>query len=62
MEEKATLYDGKDLLFYDIEVFKHNSMVCFKDIEGETVRVFSSHLDGLGEYYEKGLITGAGIS
>ena len=60
MEEKATLYDEKDLLFYDIEVFKHNSMVCFKDIEGETVRVFSSHLDGLGEYYEKGLITGAG--
>lgn len=29
-----------DLLFYDIEVFKYNSMVVFKNIEGETVKVF----------------------
>lgn len=50
-----------DLLFYDIEVFKYNSMVVFKNIEGETVKVFSSHLDGLGEYLDKGLITKQGF-
>lgn len=50
-----------DLLFYDIEVFKHNSMVVFKNLEGETVRVFSSSLDGLGEYVDKGLLTGQGF-
>ena len=50
-----------DLLFYDIEVFKFNSMVVFKDIEGKTVRVFSSSLDGLGDYIDQGLIKGQGF-
>lgn len=52
----------KDLYFYDIEVFKYNSLVVFKNIEGETVRVFSSSLDGLGEYIDKGLIKGQGFN
>ena len=43
-------------LVYDVEVFKYNSMVVFKNLEGETVRVFSSSLDGLGEYIDKGII------
>lgn len=46
----------ENYLFYDIEVFKHNSMVVFKDYEGETVKVFSSSLDGLGDYIDKGLV------
>lgn len=50
-----------DLLFYDIEVFQYNSMVVFKDIEGKTVRVFSSSLDGLGDYIDQGLIKGQGF-
>lgn len=45
---------------YDVEVFKYNSMVVFKNLEGETVRVFSSSLDGLGEYIDKGIIKGQG--
>lgn len=45
-----------DLYFYDIEVFKYNSMVVFKNQAGETVKVFSSSLDGLGEYVDKGII------
>lgn len=47
-------------LIYDVEVFKYNSMVVFKNLEGETVRVFSSSLDGLGEYIDKGIIKGQG--
>lgn len=46
----------EDYLFFDTEVFKYNSMIVFKNYEEETVRVFSSSLDGLGELYDKGLI------
>lgn len=35
-------------------------MVVFKNYEGETVKVFSSSLDGLGELVDKGLIDGEG--
>lgn len=52
----------KDLYFYDVEVFKYNSLVVFKNIEGETVSVFSSSLDGLGEYIDKGLVVGKGFN
>lgn len=52
----------EDFLFYDIEVFKYNSMVVFKNYEGETVKVFSSSLDGLGELMDKGIITEEGYS
>lgn len=45
----------EDYIFYDIEVFKYNSMIVFKNYEGETVKIFSSSLDGLGEYVDKGL-------
>lgn len=48
-------------LIYDVEVFRHNSMVVFKDLEGKTVRVFSSSLDGLGEYVDEGVLTEQGF-
>lgn len=47
---------AKDYLVYDVEVFAKNSMVVFKDLEGKTVKVFSSCLDGLGEYIDKGIV------
>lgn len=50
-----------ELLFYDVEVFKYNSMVVFKDENGKTVKVFSSSLDGLGELYNEGIITKVGF-
>ena len=48
------------LTFFDIEVFQHNSMVVFKNYGGETGKVFSSSLNGLGEYIDKGIITNVG--
>lgn len=45
----------EDYLFFDIEVFKYNSMIVFKDMDGNTVKVFSSSLNGLGEYLDKGI-------
>ena len=47
---------AKDYLVYDVEVFAKNSMVVFKDLEGKTVKVFSSCLDGQGEYIDKGIV------
>lgn len=47
---------AKDYLVYDVEVFAKNSMAVFKDLEGKTVKVFSSCLDGLGEYIDKGIV------
>ena len=44
---------AKDYLVYDVEVFAKNSMVVFKDLEGKTVKVFSSSLDGLYDPYIK---------
>ena len=51
----------KDLYFYDVEVFKYNSLVVFKNIDGKTVKIYSSSLDGLGEYIDKGLINSVGF-
>lgn len=45
--------DKENTLFYDIEVFRHNSMVVFKNWEGETVDVFSPTTKGL-----EGKVTG----
>ena len=56
------LLENKDTIrFYDVEVFAENSMVVFKDWEGNTVKVFSSSLDGLGKLWEQGLITEEGF-
>lgn len=56
------MLDIKSYLFYDVEVFKYNSMVVFKNYDGETIRVFSSSLDGLGDYVDKGIIKDVGFS
>lgn len=47
---------AKDYLVYDVEVFAKNSMAVFKDLEGKTVKVFSSSLDGLGEYIDEAIV------
>lgn len=47
---------AKDYLVYDVEVFTKNSMAVFKDLEGKTVKVFPSSLDGLGEYIDNGIV------
>lgn len=52
----------EELLFFDIEVFKYQSMVVFKNLNGETVRIFTNSLDGLGEYVDKGILTEKGFS
>lgn len=36
----------EDLLFYDIEVFKHNSFVVFKDINKNVIKIFHNDFEG----------------
>lgn len=49
-------------LFYDVEVFKHQSCVVFKNEDGETVRIFTNNWHGLGEYIDKGVLTHEGYN
>ena len=48
------------LLAYDIEVFKDQSCVVFKTMDGKTDRIFTNNLAGLGEYIDKGILTHSG--
>lgn len=49
------------MLAYDVEVFETQSCVVFKNLEGETVRIFANSLTGLGEYLDSGIIQGLGF-
>lgn len=39
----------KEILVYDIEVFAHDNLAVFKDINGKTVKVFHNNYDGCDE-------------
>lgn len=43
------------VLYYDIEVFKFNNMVVFKNYEGDTVKVFANDISGLGDLFDRGI-------
>jgi hypothetical protein len=40
----------ENLLFYDIEVFKHDSLVVFKDIHKNTLRIFHNDFREIGDF------------
>jgi hypothetical protein len=42
--------NDQDLLFYDIEVFSHNALVVFKDINKRLVRVFHNNFVKLADF------------
>lgn len=50
-----------ELLAYDIEVFKSQSCVVFKNMKKETVKIFTNNLNGLGEYVDNGVLTHSGF-
>jgi putative sterol carrier protein len=52
--------NDKDLLFYDIEVYKYNSFAVFKDINKNTVGFFSNKdgFDGLQEFIQGKVLVG----
>lgn len=48
----------QDLLFYDIEVFKENSLIVFKDIDKKLVRVFHNNFKMLGDFIKDKILVG----
>lgn len=52
------LMNNQDLLFYDIEVFKHNALVVFKDINKQLVKVFHNNFVKLAEFIEGKTLVG----
>lgn len=48
----------QELLFYDIEVFKYNSIVVFKDINKKIVRIFHNNFVKLREFIEGKTLVG----
>ena len=50
--------EQEDYLFYDIEVFSHNVMVVFKDINKKLIKVFHNNFIKLGEFIEGKTLVG----
>lgn len=48
----------EQLLFYDIEVFSHNSLVVFKDINKNILRIFHNNFIKLAEFIEGKILVG----
>lgn len=48
----------KELLFYDIEVFKYNSLVVFKDAQKNIKRIFHNNFTRLAEFIEGKILVG----
>ena len=46
----------ENILAFDIEVFKYQSSVVFRNLDGDIVRIFTDNAAGLGEYVDKGYI------
>lgn len=49
---------SQDLLFYDIEVFKENSLIVFKDIDKKLVRVFHNNFKMLADFIKGKTLVG----
>lgn len=47
-----------DLLFFDIEVFKHNAFIVFKNINRETVAIYHNDFDGIDNTIEDKVLVG----
>lgn len=55
---KAHENNFENFLFYDIEVFKEDSIVVFKDIDGRTLRIFHNDYTGLKDFIAGKVLVG----
>ncbi|MCR0868967.1 hypothetical protein NEJ94_14345 [Staphylococcus aureus] len=54
----SVIVKDEDLLFYDIEVFKHNAFVVFKDINKNEVGLFHNDFNGIAELIKNKVLVG----
>ena len=52
------LLDRDRLVFYDIEVFKYDALVVFKDFGGNTLKVFHNNFEGILDYVKDKTLVG----
>lgn len=57
-----TSLNEADLLFCDVEVFKHNAFIVFKDITGAEVAVYHNKFDGMTETIQGKTLVGYNIN
>lgn len=50
--------EEEQLLFYDVEVFSHNALVVFKDINKKIKRVFHNNFTGLSDFIKDKILVG----
>lgn len=50
----------ENVLAFDIEVFKYQSSIVFRNLDGDIVRIFTDRLNGLGQYVDEGYIQDIG--
>ena len=48
----------EEYLFYDIEVFSHDALVVFKDINKKLIKVFHNDFIGLVEFIKDKILVG----
>lgn len=48
----------ENLLFYDVEVFKHNAFVVFKNIDKEVVAIYHNKFDGINDTIRDRVLVG----
>src|SRR5699024_10185045 len=60
VQEYVEGFRRKEIYFYDIEVYPHDSLIVLKDIHKNTVAYFhnSTGFDGLMEYVQNGISCG----
>lgn len=58
MIDVESILNEENLLFYDIEVFKEDSLVVFKNIKNETVAIFHNDFNGMREVIKSKTLVG----
>ena len=60
VQEYVEGFGRKEIYFYDIEVYPHDSFIVLKDMNKDTVAYFhnSTGFDGLIEYVQNGILCG----
>ncbi len=48
----------ENLLFYDIEVYKYDAFVVFKDINKNTLRIFHNEFEELQDFIKGKILVG----
>ena len=55
---KAEEDEFSDFLFYDIEIFAEDALIVFKDVNGDTMRIYHNTFEGLSDFITDKVLVG----